>query len=88
MREQLLNNFETVKADMKKYADRRRRTVDDLLKPGAKAYVYMPAKQLKQHGLRPSKKLGNKCFGPFEIERQVSANSFKLNLGLTLCHPE
>ena len=66
---------------MKQYADERRRAVDAFLKVGAKAYVSMPAAQLKQHGLRPSRKLNATCFGPFPIVARVSANSFQLDLG-------
>ena len=84
IRETVLDQIESVKLQMKKYADERRRAVDALLKVGAKAYVSMPAAQLKQHGLRPSRKLNATCFGPFDVIERVSANAFKLDLGMSV----
>ena len=84
LRDSILNHIETVKQQMKQYADERRRAVDAFLKVGAKAYVNMPAAQLKQHGLRPSRKLNATCFGPFDVIERVSANAFKLDLGVSV----
>ena len=84
LRDTILNHIETVKQQMKQYADKRRRAVDAFLKVGAKAYVNMPAAQLKQHGLRPSRKLNATCFGPFDVIERVSANAFKLDLGVSV----
>ena len=39
LRDSILNHIETVKQQMKQYADERRRAVDAFLKVGAKAYV-------------------------------------------------
>jgi hypothetical protein len=42
---------------------------------------YVP-RSVQQHGPRPSKKLRNRCFGPFNIAGRISANAFKLDLGV------
>eukprot|EP01048_Picozoa_sp_COSAG05_P004323 COSAG05_NODE_227_length_13407_cov_32.277953_12_plen_137_part_00 len=81
MREQIAEYVQEIQADQKKYHDQRKRTIDALLKPGAKVYVTMPIKQMKSQGLRPSKKLAHQRIGPCKLVRRVGANAFELDLG-------
>ncbi len=83
MRETIMEHLDVVQQAQKLQADKRRSTIDELLKVGAKAYVFMPAERLQQHGLRPSRKLGHRCYGPFPIVERVSTNAFRLDLGVS-----
>ena len=81
MRESIAEHFVEVQAEQKKYHDERTRTTDALIKPGAKAYVSMPIKQMIGQGLRPSQKLAHQRIGPLKVLRRVGANAFELDLG-------
>jgi len=76
-------NIAYVQAQQKKYADKRRSIVNELIVPGAKAYLDIPKVQMVQFGLQPSKKLSAQVFGPFPIVKQLSPNSFELDLGIS-----
>jgi hypothetical protein len=83
MRDDIIVHLDKVQQTQKLQADKRRSTIDELIKVGAKAYVFMPAERLQQHGLRPSRKLGDRCYGPFDIVERISANAFKLDLSIS-----
>jgi hypothetical protein len=83
MRDTIIEHLDVVQQAQKLQADKRRITIDELIKVGAQAYVFMPAERLQQHKLRPSKKLSHRCFGPFNIVERISANAFKLDLGVS-----
>lgn len=73
--------YNEVQAEQFRFSDERKRTVHELLKVGAKAYVKMPYSQMLNQGLRPSSKLAHQHFGPFKIVRMHGANAFELDLG-------
>jgi hypothetical protein len=68
---------------MMDYSNTRRQS-SYVFKIGDKAYV--EATNIKQH--RPSKKLSDKCIGPYEIIEKIGEAAFKLKLpGQDFCYP-
>ena len=81
LREQLYEVLVNVKDRMVDDGDRRRRTIDSLLKPGAKAWIRTEGLYFDEFNKLGSRKLKHQWYGPFEILDRVSVNSFKLDIG-------
>ena len=64
---------------MSRFADKRRRTCDDL-QVGGKAWLSLEGIDLDLFKRRPSRKLGLLKFGPFSILKKVSPVSYQLEL--------
>jgi hypothetical protein len=72
------------KDDMAKYYDRKRLPTPTF-KPGDR--VYLDASDIKT--TRPSRKLSHRRLGPYEVEKQVSRNAYRLRLpnSMSRLHP-
>ena len=81
LREQLYEVLVNVKDRMVDDGDRRRRTIDSLLKPGAKAWIRTEGLYFDEFNKLGSRKLKHQWYGPFDIIDRVSVNSFKLDIG-------
>ena len=67
--------MEEVQKNMKKQFDKKRRN-PQRLKPGD--HVWLENKNIRLN--RPSKKLGNKRYGPFKISKNIELGTFELEL--------
>jgi len=72
------------KDDMARYYNQRR-TQAPIFKPGDR--VYLDASDI--HTTRPSKKLSHRCLGPYQVERRVGMNAYRLLLPASMkrLHP-
>jgi transposase InsO family protein len=74
--EELVNNLQEAQEAQKEYADQRRKGPTEDYQEGNK--VWLNSKNIKTR--RPCKKLDHKFFGPFEIEKILGPNVFRLKL--------
>ena len=64
--------------NMREQADRRRRAIDELIKPGAKAWLSLDGINLPSQSGRPTTKLKPKYFGPYKVLSRITPVSFEL----------
>ena len=61
--------------------DRRRRTINELIQPGTKAWIRVEGLHFDEFNKLGSSKLQNQWYGPFDVTERVSTNSFRLDIG-------